>query len=127
MKYIVNIIIVSVLLSVGIVMADEKPRAIVLQNIDGEHLGFTLFHPTFLEDSGDCVFVIIPKTVEIYESEIADYLLTMKEKGGFQWARKDGVVTVSRGGSSYLAYLEGGKLKNMKSGKVIGSWQTTKK
>jgi len=50
-----------------------------LQNLDGEHLGFTLFHPDFLGISGGCVFVIVPKTVEICESEIAGYLLTMKE------------------------------------------------
>jgi len=74
-------------------VAGDKPGAIVLKNLDGEHLGFTLFHPDFLE---------------------------------FQWSRNNGLVTVSREGSSYLAYQSDGKLINLKTGKIIGSWKTTK-
>ena len=126
MTNILKVLVVSLSLIGCAAVTGDKPGAIVLQNLDGEHLGFTLFHPNFLELSGDCVFVIVPKTVEIYESEVADYLLTMREKGEFQWSRNKGLVTVSRGGSSYLAYQSDGKLVNLQTGKAIGSWKTTK-
>jgi hypothetical protein len=106
----------------GNVMSSEAAKAIVLQNSDKEHIGFTLFHPDFETVSGDCVFVIVPQKSELYHSEEVSLLLDIKEAGEHQWTRLGEEVTVSFKDIPQLKYSKSGELIHLPTNKVLGIW-----
>ena len=103
-------------------MASEPPKAIVLQTSDKQHIGFTLFHPDFGASEGDCVFVIVPKNSDLFESKEVSILLDIKEAGEHQWARSDDEVVVSFNGIDTLKYRGNGTLVHLPSSTELGVW-----
>ncbi|WP_281213491.1 hypothetical protein [Shewanella insulae] len=103
-------------------MSAEVTKAIVLQTTEEEHIGFTLFHPDFETNSGDCVFVVVPKKAELFDSEEVLILLNIKEAGEHQWVRTDEDVTVSFNGVEQLKYAKNGNLIHLPTNKVLGIW-----
>lgn len=100
----------------------EPAKAIVLQTADEQHIGFTLFHPDFGAESGDCVFVIAPKSTEVFESKNVEILLDIKESGEHQWVRKGADVIASFQGKEILKYSSNGALQHIPSGSDLGIW-----
>ncbi|MDP5142195.1 hypothetical protein ORJ00_05550 [Rheinheimera baltica] len=103
-------------------MSSEPAKAIVLQNSDEQHIGFTLFHPDFGAGKGDCVFVIVPKKADLFESKEVSILLDIKEAGEHQWVRSEGEVIVSFNGVQILQYRADGTLVHIPSAAELGVW-----
>ena len=100
----------------------EPTKAIVLQTSDQQHIGFTLFHPDFESSNGDCVFVVVPKSSDVLESENVGVLLEIKEVGEHQWHRQGDEIVVSFQGKQILKYLSDGVLQHIKTGTNLGVW-----
>jgi len=81
------IIFILCSIHVGMAMADEVVSAVVLQSNEKEHIAFTLFHPDFAANEGNCVFVIAPNNSDIYDSDEVVALQKIKERGEHQWLR----------------------------------------
>ncbi len=107
---------------VGIAMADETVNAIVFQSIEEDHIGFTLFHPDFAANEGDCVFVISPSNPDLLDSNQVITLLKIKELGEHQWVRKGNEVIITFGGMQILKMRENGTLVHLPSGAELGIW-----
>ena len=103
-------------------MASEPPKAIVLQTSDEQHIGFTLFHPDFGANNGDCVFVIVPKNSDLFDSKEVSILLDIKEAGEHQWVRSGDGVVVSFNGVQTLKYRNNGTLVHLPSNTELGIW-----
>lgn len=106
----------------GTVMASEPPKAIVLQTSDEQHIGFTLFHPDFGASEGDCVFVVVPKNADLFDSKEVSILLDIKEVGEHQWVRTGDEVVVSLNGLDTLKYHGNGILVHLPSNTELGVW-----
>lgn len=59
-------------------------RCIVLQDLNGAHLGFLLFSIDLSESDGDCVFMAMPLT-ELYDTAAAELLFQRREAGESTW------------------------------------------
>ena len=60
-------------------------KCIVLQNPDGEHLGFMLCNPGLDQPSGDCVFMPLPDQPQLFGTPAAELLFTRREAGESTW------------------------------------------
>ena len=105
-------------------MSSEPVKAIVLQNSNKEHIGFTLFHPDFGASEGDCVFVVVPKNADLYDSKEVSILLDIKDAGEHQWVRSGGEVVVSFNGVQILQYRGDGTFVHLPSATELGVWFT---
>lgn len=103
-------------------MASEPPKAIVLQTSDKQHIGFTLFHPDCGAIEGSCVFVIIPKNADLFDTKEVSILLDIKEAGEHQWVRKGDEFVVSFNGIDTLKYSGNSKLTHLPSNTELGVW-----
>jgi hypothetical protein len=56
----------------------------VLQDDEGRHLGFLLLAIKGASLEGDCVFMIMPKEPEMFDTPIAQPLFARKEAGEFR-------------------------------------------
>ena len=110
------------LLFTGIVMSSEPANVAVLQTTNNEHIGFTLFHPNFEANSGDCVFVIVPKNAELFDSKEVSLLLDAKELGEHQWVRSGNEVIISFKGNEILKYFSNGTFIHIPSNTKLGVW-----
>ena len=54
----------------------EESKVLVLQTAQGDHIGFTLINPNLGKANGDCVFMIVPKKPELFETPEVDALLS---------------------------------------------------
>ena len=106
----------------GPVMASEPAKAIVLQTSDKQHVGFTLFHPDFGANEGDCVLVVVPKNAELFDTKEVSILLNIKEAGEHQWLRTGSDVVVSFNGIHTLKYNSNGTLIHLPSNTKLGIW-----
>ena len=60
-------------------------NCVVLQNADGEHLGFMLCSPDLRQPSGDCVFMVVPRKAELFDAPAAELLFQRKQAGESSW------------------------------------------
>ncbi|MGD0089663.1 MAG: hypothetical protein ABSE73_07065 [Planctomycetota bacterium] len=61
-------------------------NCVVLQNAAGEHLGCMLCSPGLTEQSGDCVFIAVPRDAKLLGTPEAELLLQRREAGESAWA-----------------------------------------
>ncbi|PPC75236.1 hypothetical protein C4K68_21600 [Pokkaliibacter plantistimulans] len=114
-----------IMIFAGKVMASEPAKAIALQTSDGQHIGFTLFHPDFGADKGDCVFIIVPKSIELFESKEVSTLLDIKESGEHPWVRSEDGVTIFVDSLPTLKYRNDGTVIYLPSNTELGIWFST--
>src|SRR4051812_31797235 len=56
------------------------PKCVVLQTVDGDHLGFMLIAIADGESSGECVFMVVPRKPSLFDP-VAQALLARKAVG----------------------------------------------
>jgi hypothetical protein len=94
------------------------PKCVVLQTIDGEHLGFMLIAIADEASSGECVFIVVPRKPALHESTVARALVARKEVG-------ESHVAVSRG-ESLTIHVSSPNLPDLMvkfGGAGTGSWR----
>ena len=117
-----SFILLFLLLGSGITAASDIANAIVLQTVDEQHIGFTLFHPHIGSRNGDCVFVVVPKNPDLYKSSEVTTLLDIKEAGEHQWRWQGKDIIVYIGTKEILQYGSDGSLYYIPSSKKLGIW-----
>ncbi|HAH46363.1 hypothetical protein [Gimesia sp.] len=105
-------------------MTSEAVKMMVLQTVNQEHLGFTLFHPDLSQSTGDCVFMIVPQNPELLESAEVALFQSMKEAGEHQWAWSESDLLISRGDEIILKYRGDGFIDHVATGTRLGRWAT---
>ena len=106
---------------------DEAAAALVIQNLDNEHIGFNLFSPNIESEKGECVFIISPNSADLIETKEVSTLMNIKENGEHQWFRLNNEIIVSFNGEKILSYNENGILHHIPSESDLGLWFPAKK
>src|SRR5262245_27013789 len=73
-------------------------HSVVIQNADGEYLGFILCSQGLDQPSGDCIFMPLPARPELFRSPAAEHLFARREAGESSWrvAHRDPLSVVVR-------------------------------
>lgn len=103
-------------------MTSEAVKMMVIQTIEKEHLGFTLFHPDLSQDKGDCVFMIIPQNPKLLELDEVDLFLSIKETGEHKWTRLGNALLISQGEEDILKYGDDGFIEHIPTESRLGRW-----
>lgn len=97
----------------------EYTKGFALQTVDGEHVGFVLAAPSFRENSGDCVFILLPMESELVYSPLGESISNRKVAGEHHWEKKGGRIVVSFDGAIVLEFTENAEVLDA-SGKILG-------
>ena len=57
------------------------PKCVVLQTVDGDHLGFMLIAVADGASSGECVLVVVPRKPALFDTPVARALFARKAVG----------------------------------------------
>ena len=66
----------------------EYTKGFAIQTPSGEHVGFVLAAPTFNAQSGDCVFMLMPKDPGLVESPLGIVISERKVAGEHHWEKR---------------------------------------
>ncbi len=105
---------------------EKKQNSIVIETLSGEHLGFTFFHPDLEENSGNCIFMVLPVRAELFDSKEGKFFEKLKDMGEFQWSRIEETITISMKGKKRLLITKEGHAIDPATEAVIGNWKLTK-
>ena len=113
--------LIAVLLAMTSLIASamEYTKGFAIQTPSGEHVGFVLAAPTFNAQSGDCVFMLMPKDPGLVESPLGIVISERKVAGEHHWEKRGSEIRISVNGKLVLGITEAGQLRDV-AGKVLG-------
>lgn len=100
-------------------VAMEYTNGFALETKDGAHVGFALGSPSFKVNGGECVFMLLPTTVEVIETPLGIIISELKVAGEHPWKKKNGDIVVLAGDRALLTISRDGSVLD-KNGKQIG-------
>jgi len=100
----------------------RKSEATVIQTIDDQHVGFTLFRTDTKSQSGYCVFLIVPNNSSLFELAEVQILFEIREYGEYFWEKLGEDIIVKQAEEEILKYCVDGKIYHIPSGIQLGKW-----
>lgn len=97
----------------------EYTKGFALQTMNGAHVGFVLGAPSFKEDIGDCVFMLLPEEADLVDSPLGILISELKVTGEHQWEKRGANIRILLKKESVLEITDQALVLDA-SGKVIG-------
>jgi hypothetical protein len=97
----------------------EYTKGFALQTPNGAHVGFVLGAPSFKEDIGDCVFMLLPEEADLVDSPLGILISELKVTGEHQWEKYGANIRIFVNKENALEITDQALVLDA-SGKIIG-------
>ena len=100
------------------VSAMEFTKGFVLETSEGVHTGFILGSPSFKVDSGDCVFMLLPTSIDVIETSLGIVISELKVGREQSWRKDRNGIVVHRGGQALLTIESDGDVLDARGERI---------
>uniref|UniRef100_UPI004048656A hypothetical protein n=1 Tax=Shewanella baltica TaxID=62322 RepID=UPI004048656A len=97
----------------------EYTKGFALQTPSGTHVGFVLGAPSFKEQIGDCVFMLLPEEADLVDSPLGILISELKVTGEHQWEKNGANIRIFLNTENVLEITDQALVLDT-TGRVIG-------
>ncbi|WP_227257126.1 hypothetical protein [Shewanella baltica] len=97
----------------------EYTKGFALQTPSGTHVGFVLGAPSFKEQIGDCVFMLLPEEADLVDSPLGILISELKVTGEHQWEKNGANIRIFLNTENVLEITDQALVLDA-TGRVIG-------